>query len=155
MMLNRQLLAGDPLKGGHHFRHGITAPGTEIEYPVLANSDLLQGSDMRLGKIAYMDVVTDCSSVSSRIIGAEDLRRSGFCSLQQVRDQMSLRIMALTQLSHSTGSVEVTQRNCPEPMSCRRCSQHVIDSQLRSASTTPNGRSSAPGPPKTLMLCWR
>ena len=95
----RHGLASHLLYGGQHFLHGVAESRAHVEHiRCAAFQQVFHGSHMRFRQIADVDVVADTGAIRRRVIVAKQRHRlARLDSTQQQRNQMRLRLVALSE----------------------------------------------------------
>ena len=121
-----------------------TVPVAEVE-GVARSSDaqVFQGQDVGIGQVGDVDVVADASPVVGFVIGAENLHVVPLAGgdVEDQRDQVSLRVVALTHLGIGVrpGSVEIAKVDMPDPVGMFIVLEDLFDHELAPAIGV-NGR---------------
>jgi hypothetical protein len=93
-------------------------------------SEISQAQNMGFGQIVYMDVVSNASSIGSRIIVAEYLEGVALSvdRLENRRDQMCFRSVDLAEMqsSHSLRSIDSSRGNSSRKTSHRSPTSRYI-----------------------------
>ena len=94
----------------------------------------LQGEQVSFAQIGYGHIVSDASTVRCVVVAPKhaDVGTTSRNSLQHQRNQMHLRFVALSQLALwiSTRSVEITQANRLQAISCIVASKNLLNNTL-------------------------
>ena len=116
-----------------HLEHGESlAIADVIDQPALRLAQRAQRQQVRLRKIAHMDVVPDAGSVLGRIVPPEDLdvRPPSQRHIENQWNQVRLRLMRLAVAFDRACHVEVAQTRIFKPVAEVHPPQHLFDQQL-------------------------
>ncbi len=116
---------------GHHFPYRETCPVTQVVYAT-AFVQCLQGQDVCLSQVHYVDVIPDTSSVSRRIVVTVDIQTLSLPqgNLHQQGDQMGFRIVVLAVPLGGARGVEVAQAGILQPIPDLAPVQYPLDHQF-------------------------
>ncbi|QTK81258.1 Hypothetical protein AT6N2_L0316 [Agrobacterium tumefaciens] len=112
------LLPRDTVDGANDIPHRGTAAGPQIDPQRLpAIYEIFDSGDVRIGKIADVDVITNARAIGGVIIRTENvqLRQLGSGSHQRTRDQMGFRLVPFIKLAIRIGSRRIEVAQCHEP----------------------------------------
>src|SRR5262245_32201626 len=128
-------LGGDGIK---HLLNRIAAASTKIERPALpASKQALYRSNMRLGKVRDMNVISDGGPVGGRIVGSKygKVLDIALDRHHRPRNEMGLRMAQFAELAFWIGStrVEISERYCPNVVGLLIVAKDALDYRLRRA----------------------
>ncbi len=133
---NDDILAGHCLCDIDHLTNRVALAGTEIQrIRVTTLEQITQRQYVRLGEIAYMNVITYAGSILRRIVLAKyrNIGPTPHCRIEDQRNQVSFRIVVLANFGVRICScrIKIPQSDGLQPVSRIEITQHLLNHQLR------------------------
>jgi len=125
-------VAGDAAGGFDDLLDGEAAAVAEVEDHPVARGEGVEGEDVGVGEVGYVDVVADAGAVGGGIVFAEDedLFAAAEGNVEDEGDDVGFGLVGLAAVGEGSGYVEVAEGGVAEAVEAVEPAEHMLDEEL-------------------------